>query len=90
MKDYFSWVYFNPQTEKYDTLKSDLILKVNGESRKNQYIASTDLGDFYDKIKTADNELSSLGTDSWINWTINIFIISMMGLTLFILLRKTV
>jgi hypothetical protein len=90
MSDYFSWVFFNPQIEQYDTLQSELVLKVGGESRKNQYIASTDLGDFYDQINTADNELSSLVADSWMKWAINIFIITIMGLTLFILFRKTV
>ncbi|MEM7297577.1 MAG: BatD family protein, partial [Bacteroidota bacterium] len=44
--DYFSWTFFNPTTEKYDTLKSELILNVTGESRKNLSIASNDLGDF--------------------------------------------
>ncbi len=89
MSDYFQWVYFNPTIEKYDTLKSDLVLTVSGESRKNQYIASTDLGDFYDKINTANNDLSSLNSNSWIQWMINFFIVSVMGLTVFILLRKT-
>jgi len=89
MSDYFNWVFFNPRTETYDTLRSDLVLNVSGESRKNQYIASTDLGDFYDKINTTDNDLSSLNADSWIQWMINIFIVSVMGLTLFILFRKT-
>ncbi len=89
MSKYFQWVYFNPTVEKYDTLRSDLVLTVGGESRKNQYIASTDLGDFYDKINTADNDLSSLDASSWIQWVINIFIVSMMGLTIFILFRKT-
>ena len=88
--DYFSWVYFNPQKEQYDTLKSELVLNITGESRKNQYIASTDLGDFYDQINTANNELTSLRSASWIKWALNLFIVGIMGLTLFILLRKTV
>ena len=90
MSDYFSWIYFNPNTEKYDTLKSDLTLNVTGKSRKNQAIASNDLGDFYDKIETTDNRLSSLDGSFWITWFVNIFVVVMMGLTLFFLLRKTV
>ena len=86
---YFSWVYFNPSSESYDTLSSELVLNIKGESRKNQYIASNDLGDFYDKIKSADNQLSSLKGGEWIKWMINSFIVLTMGLTLFILIRKT-
>ncbi len=89
LSDYFNWVFFNPTTEKYDTLKSELVLSVTGESRKNQYIASNDLGDFYDKIQSADNDLGSLNENSWVNWFVNIFAISIMGLTLYILIRKT-
>lgn len=89
MSDYFSWVFFNPKTDSYDTLSSQLVLNVTGESRKNQSIASNDLGDFYDKILTADNNLSSLNGMSWVTWLINIFIVTLMALTLFILFRKT-
>ncbi len=89
LSDYFSWVYFNPTSEKYDTLQSDLALNVTGESRKNQFIASNDLGDFYDKTETVDNQLSSLNRDVHVTWFVNVFIVVMMGLTLYVLFRKT-
>ena len=89
MSDYFNWVFFDPTKEVYDTLVSELVLKVGGESRKNQYIAANDLGEFYDKIESSDNELSSIDTNSIIKWAINIFILIIMGLTIFILVRKT-
>ncbi|MEM6829850.1 MAG: BatD family protein [Bacteroidota bacterium] len=87
--DYFSWIYFNPASEKYDTLMSELTLNVTGESRKNQYIASNDLGDFYDKIQSVDNSLGSLNKSNWINWFVNIFAVAIMGVSLYLLLRKT-
>lgn len=89
MSDYFTWVFFNPTKDAYDTLRSELTLNVTGESRKNQSIASNDLGDFYDKIESADNRLSSLDGASWVTWLVNIFVVLMMGLTVFFLLRKT-
>lgn len=89
MSDYFTWVFFNPSKDAYDTLSSKLSLNVTGESRKNQSIASNDLGDFYDKIETADNQLSSLDGASWVTWLVNIFVVLMMGLTVFLLVRKT-
>ncbi len=89
LSDYFNWVYFNPTSESYDTLKSELVVKVTGESRKNQFIAATDLGDFYDKIESTDNQLYSLNGNNWMNWLVNGFIVITMGLTIFILVRKT-
>ena len=61
LKDYFKWVYFNPTLSKYDTLKSTLVLQVNGESLKDATIEANDLGDFYDKANDADNTLVKLG-----------------------------
>ncbi len=57
LADYFQWVFFNPRTSKYDTLRSQLTLYVTGESKKNEAILSNDLGNFYDKIGATDNTL---------------------------------
>lgn len=89
LSDYFAWVYFNPNTETYDTLKSEIVLSVTGESRQNQSIAATDLGNFYDKIETADNSLYSLRGSSAINWLFNGAILVILGLTVYVLFRKT-
>src|SRR6185295_5145367 len=37
---YFQWIFFNPQTKKYDTLKSKEVVNVIGESFTNQAIVS--------------------------------------------------
>lgn len=87
--DYFSWVFFNPTTEKYDTLQSNYIVNVLGESRKNLSIASNDLGDFYNKIDSADNSLSFLDGRNWVTIVVNIFIALIMGITAFFLFKKT-
>jgi hypothetical protein len=87
--DYFSWVFFNPRKENYDTLTSQYVVNVNGESRKNLSIASNDLGDFYNKIGDADNELVSISKNSWITIIVNIFIVLIMALTAFFLFKKT-
>jgi len=55
--DYFQWVFFNLNTDKYDTLKANVVLKVTGESRKNESIISNDLGSFYDLIELESNNL---------------------------------
>ncbi|MEM9895502.1 MAG: BatD family protein [Bacteroidota bacterium] len=86
--EYFNWIYFNPQREVYDTLRSEISLFVDGESRRNLEIASADLGDFYQKINNADNELISLAPATWINYLLNGLLVILFGLTFFYLFKK--
>lgn len=88
LAEYFSWIFFNPEKERYDTLRSQQVLTVSGESRKNEYIMSNDLGTFYDGIEFKDNTLQKLGGTSWVKIFANIFIFTMLALTVFILIRK--
>lgn len=86
--DYFSWVYFNTTTDSYDTLKSDVSLKVSGGSRKNLSIASNDLGDFYDRINKTDNSLVSLDENSGFTILVNIFILITLSFTGYLLFKR--
>ena len=89
LSDYFAWVFFNPATETYDTLKSEFNLSITGESRKNLSIASNDLGDFYDQIANADNDLKPIDSNSWVIIIVNIFIAITLGFTAYLLFKKT-
>ena len=86
--DYFSWVFFNPSSKTYDTLKSEMTLQVTGESRKNLTIASNDLGDFYDRMNDADNQLRSMNESRWINTIINILAALILGATVYLFFKK--
>lgn len=86
--DYFQWYFFNPEKEQYDTLKSQQVLTVTGQSRKNEYILSNDMGSFYDGIEFKDNTLTSLDGSSWMKIFANIFILAMLVLTVLIFIRK--
>ncbi|MBS1681429.1 MAG: BatD family protein [Bacteroidetes bacterium] len=86
--NYFQWVFFNPKTKKYDTLKSQQTVRVMGESFKNQSIGSNDSGSFYDRINSADNTLKSFPDSRWIKWAIHIFSGLIVSATLFFLLKK--
>jgi len=86
--DYFQWVFFNPETKKYDTLKSKEVVTVTGESYKNQSIGSNDLGSFYDRIDATDNSLRFFSNDRWMKSTINVFAMIVLGATVFFLIRK--
>src|SRR5687768_7404723 len=79
LKDYFQWVYFDPEAERYDTLESKLTLYVTGESTKNEVIEANDDGSFYDKILTADNSLTLIRDNSWQQTMFGIFILLVLG-----------
>ncbi|HEY9116713.1 MAG TPA: hypothetical protein VIN11_02740, partial [Roseivirga sp.] len=82
------WVFFNPNTESYDTLKSEIKLEVTGESKQNISISSTDLGSFYDNIDFASNEMQSLKEDKTTQIIANLLIIAMLAGATFLFLKK--
>lgn len=86
--EYFNWVFFNPSTRQYDTLRSDITVKVEGKSRKNEYISSQDVGPFYNKIASVDNTLQSRGNDGWLQLAANILIIGMLVITAVVVFKK--
>ncbi len=88
LKDFFSWVFFNPKTAKYETLESEITLNVSGESKKNQSISANDLGSFYDIIAGQDNQLTSLNGDVYFKIFANILILVMLVLSIVFIFRK--
>ena len=88
LADYFNWIFFNTRTDRYDTLTSELVVNVTGESRKNEYILSNDVGEFYDRITSENNDLQSIDKDRVRRMIANGFILLMFGLTAFVVFRK--
>jgi hypothetical protein len=86
--EYIQWIYFNPLKETYDTLKSRQTVTVKGESRKNEYIMSNDMGSFYDGIEFENNELESHNGNQWIRIFANILILTVLVLSVLIVIRK--
>lgn len=86
--DHISLVYFNPYEEKYDTLKSTIKGIVTGESKKNVSISSNDLGSFYNMIDIENNKLENINKKGIVKLIGNIFIVMMIGLTLFFIFKK--
>ncbi len=56
LKNYFEWIYFNTQTQKYDTLRPQATLKIEGESVRNQEI-STNTTNIYNKISKSTSKI---------------------------------
>ncbi len=88
LSDLVSWVYFNPTTEQYDTLTSDITVEVAGKSRQNEMISAQDVGSFYDKVASIDNTLVQRGSANTWQLIANVLILSMLVLTAIVVFRK--
>lgn len=88
LKNYVSFIYFNPVTEKYDTLKANIPLLISGESRKNAAISDSDLGPFYEGMELEDNTLFSRKQGSGLKLFANIFILVMLAIIGFVIIKK--
>jgi hypothetical protein len=86
--NYFQWIYFSPVRNKYDTLSSELVVRISGESKKNEIIESYDPGNFYDGSSVADNTLKQLHNDRLSKWLFQGFIVLMVGASAIVLFRK--
>ncbi|MDW3208621.1 MAG: BatD family protein [Reichenbachiella sp.] len=86
--DYLQFIYFNVKTETYDTLRSDIILTVTGESKKNEYILSNDMGSFYDAMDIQSNQLQPLDAQDRMRSMANIAIFVLIGLVALVMFKK--
>jgi len=88
LKNYFRWIYFDPDRETYDTLRSNVTVNVTGESKRNEVIMANDLGAFYEVIELENNQLVNLNGDNLQKIIANILIILMLVVTAFIIFKK--
>ena len=87
MKDFIYWVYFNPKTSKYDTLKPKFNLNIQGDSHKNAAVNANDYNDFMDIIENYDNGFVNPEKDQFLKMMANCFIIFLFGLTIFVIVK---
>jgi hypothetical protein len=88
LNKYFQWVFFNPEKNKYDTLKSKMTAYVQGESKRNESILANDTGAFYDKIETADNSLRAIAPSNWEKTAFSIFILLALSASVYLVVKK--
>ena len=88
LEDYFQWIYFNTRIDDYDTLRSNVVIRVSGESKKNETIIANDLGTFYDLIDIEDNTL--LRQNDWdrIKMVANGFILLILAASAYVVFKK--
>ncbi len=88
LKDYFQWIYFNIRKQDYDTLTSNVVITVTGESRKNETIIANDLGSFYNLIEVEDNGLIKQNDWATIKIIANVFILLTLAVSALVLFKK--
>jgi hypothetical protein len=88
LSDFFEWIFFNPGSETYDTLRSEITVNVTGESKRNNQILSNDMGSFYDQIEIESNQLKAMHKDEWIKTFANLFILIMLGASIYLVFKK--
>ena len=90
--DIFYWIYFNTKTETYDTLRSEVQLKVSGESLMNEAIRSSENTVMSDLISESDNTLRTAGrsltADLLVNGSLLSFVLVGAWLTFFFRKKK--
>jgi hypothetical protein len=84
---YFKWIYFNTDKERFDTLKSPIVLIVKGQPIDRFLHTEDESGGIYNQIEMKDS-LSVLW-NRWINWRqlVN-FVILLLMITLLFLFGK--
>lgn len=87
MGKYFKWIYFNTDKERFDTLRSSLVLVVKGQPIDRFLHTEEESGGIYNQIEKKDS-LSVLW-NRWINWRqlVN-FVILLLMITLLFLFGK--
>ncbi len=84
----FEWIYFDPQVEMYDTLKSSIVINVDGEPVLKSFRENIDGNPFLEIIKEADNTLISTKKENNIILILNIIVITLMISFVFFILKK--
>ena len=88
LANYFSWIYFDPERELYDTLKPQALIRVSGESKINEALSGQRLGGIYDKIATESNQFLNQRYKYYFTNAINILLLGALIVLAVIIIRK--
>ncbi|KAA9333680.1 BatD family protein [Adhaeribacter soli] len=80
----FSFIFFNPDAGKYDTLRSELKIVVTGEADNDATIQSKDMGEFYQRIGNESNTLQSIHQFSEVKLYTNLVVLFLLLVSLYL------
>ncbi|WP_276497835.1 BatD family protein [Pontibacter litorisediminis] len=82
------WVYFNPITAAYDTLRPSLRVQVTGVPDSDAQVMSRDLGSFYKIIQNEDNSLVSVHLLDQIKRYTNVILLVLLAVSTFVFIKR--
>jgi len=85
---YFFLPFFNPVTGRYDTLRSNLSVRVRGGANPGKALQPEEADTFYRLIQSADNDLHDINQLEEIKLYTNLVILLLICASLFIFFRK--
>lgn len=85
-----SFIYFNPKTATYDTLRSNLKITVTGEADNDAAIQSREMGEFYERIPEESNKLQSLNRFGEVKLYTNLVVVVLLLVTIFLIFKYRV
>jgi hypothetical protein len=89
MGKYFKWIFFNTAKERFDTLRSSLVLIVKGQPSDRFLETKSESGGVYQQIEKKDS--LSVQWNRWINWRqlVNFVILMVITTLLFLFWKAT-
>jgi len=88
LSHYFKWIYFNVKTEQFDTLKSNIVLAISGNS--SDRVLNTDRTD--DEVYRGIEDKNTLDVSwaRWVNWSqlVNLILIFLVIVIAFLVWKK--
>lgn len=88
LRDIFNWVYFDPITEKYDTLQPSSTVHITGARDAEVLAVSRDLGPFYNIINNEDDKLVKLDEFTEIKRYTNLILVLLLTVASFIFFKS--
>ncbi|WP_162051708.1 BatD family protein [Pontibacter pamirensis] len=82
------WIYFNPTTAAYDTLRPSLQVQITGANGSNALVLTRDLGSFYNIIENEDNTLVDVHFFDTIKRYTTIILLILLLISAFVFLKK--
>ena len=80
----FSLIFFNPETSRYDTLRSEMQIEVAGVEDNDAAIKSKDPGAFYGRLQNESNDLISLSQYSNVKLYTNLVVLFLLLVSLYL------
>lgn len=89
LANYFNWIYFNVDKERFDTLRSTINLSVMGQPRDRKLDTSLEKGGLYESIENQDS--LDVHWNRWANWRqlVNFVLMIMFGFIVFLFWRAS-